>query len=231
MALHTRVTHTHKCRETDARETETHRAPPRSTMKLLALLLTGAAAFAPAVKPLAARTVSQKMMPEALDVVSQMPSQLLSSRSRRPRSWPSSSAPSCPACSSLPCTSSPRRRSSARRRARLDVFSPGKNPSLPPVASSTRRAAWPPCWCVDVFSRCLAAAGARRRAAASARRGGACRGLLDRARHAVVSRFLGHQLPVDFFTGSRHLRRPSRPARRMAALTACANAACSWVSK
>ena len=51
---------------------------PRSTMKLLALLLTGAAAFAPAVKPLAARTVSQKMMPEALDVVSQMPSQLLS---------------------------------------------------------------------------------------------------------------------------------------------------------
>ena len=47
-------------------------------MKLLALLLTGAAAFAPAVKPLAARTVSQKMMPEALDVVSQMPSQLLS---------------------------------------------------------------------------------------------------------------------------------------------------------
>ena len=36
------------------------------------------AAFAPAVKPLAARTVSQKMMPEALDVVSQMPSQLLS---------------------------------------------------------------------------------------------------------------------------------------------------------
>ena len=50
----------------------------RSTMKLLALLLTGAAAFAPAVKPLAARTVSQKMMPEALDVVSQMPSQLLS---------------------------------------------------------------------------------------------------------------------------------------------------------
>ena len=41
----------------------------------LSLIVHG---VAPAVKPLAARTVSQKMMPEALDVVSQMPSQLLS---------------------------------------------------------------------------------------------------------------------------------------------------------
>ena len=47
-------------------------------MKLLALLLTSAAAFAPAVKPLAARTVSQQMMPEAIDVVSAMPSVLTS---------------------------------------------------------------------------------------------------------------------------------------------------------
>lgn len=47
-------------------------------MKLLALLLTSAAAFAPAVKPLAARTVSQQMMPEAMDVVSAMPSVLTS---------------------------------------------------------------------------------------------------------------------------------------------------------
>ncbi len=68
---------------TDVRKRERPTTEPltptlRSTMKLLALLLTGAAAFAPAVKPLAARTVSQKMMPEALDAVSQMPSQLLS---------------------------------------------------------------------------------------------------------------------------------------------------------
>ena len=73
------ATHAHtQTQRASERDRETHPAFPRSTMKLLALLLTGAAAFAPAVKPLAARTVSQKMMPEALDVVSQMPSQLLS---------------------------------------------------------------------------------------------------------------------------------------------------------